>query len=629
VHSDRLFIEDPEAAEAAREVKAWLAASETSRALITCDRMLTLHPGDRLFEGLRLEAENKDREVRLEFVRRLTAELEKVPDLDARIESIRQALHRYPTETYLADLLENATARRDLFNAVITEARNEEHADSYGHALKRWYLIRELFPMMPGVDNEIRRVESLVDTQKRMKRRSEFVDAIFQLSSTGEYTRALYQCINALAEFPNDGGLLTLKSSIEEKAEHATELQNFVADGLTFLRAHEVDAALECFGKAKGFDQSNLQVRYLIGIALLEKARLLMQDDRRKLHLLLDEAKNFIPNPELQTLSFESYGAHDENWENSLVRIELPSTELQQHSVQPAPVEEAHEVPPPLVESTHPEPLPARPNGSFQKAALIGLVIFGALAIGWFLYVNGSTGDKASGAPSVQRVDINARPVGAEIFIDDKKVGETQAQAQLTRGNHTVSVILAGYESRTLPLDLGSEPKALQIDLRPLTMDMHVTADQPGGVVSVDDQPRGEITSNGVTISGVEPGVRFVKIQTPAAEIEFSVEFHPGKMPTPVDLPPREIANVLFAGSVDGKTRVQCNCAPAGLRVGDVAELMRADGLELPLEGQRPAELWMGKNRRKLTIHGSRSPAATIAVFSNPGAVSSPVQSGR
>jgi hypothetical protein len=495
--------------------------------------------------------------------------------------------------------------------------------------------------MTPGVESDIRRVESLADSQKRIKRRAEFVDAIFQLSSTGDYTRALYQCINALAEFPNDGGLLTIKTNLEEKAEHATELQKFVSDGLTFLRAHEVDAALECFGKARRFDQSNLQVRYLIGIALLEKARLVMHDDRRKLSVLLDEARSFIPNePELQTFSFESDEMPDENWEKSLVRIEHPATELMHHTThtaQPAIVEPVSEIPPresPRASQTdsasEARPIQTRENGALQKVALVGLVILGTLVIGWLLFTDRSTAEKPSESPSVvpsaQTVDISATPTGAEIFIDDRKVGESSAQAELARGNHTVMVSLAGYESRTLPLDLGSEPKALQVDLQPLLMDVHLTTDQSGSVVWMDDQPRGDITDNGITISEIEPGVHFIKIQTPDAEIELSFEFHPGKTPTPVSLPPRQVANVLFAGSADGKTRVHCNCVPAGLRVGDVAELMRTAGLELPLEGQHAAELWIGKSRRKLTIHGGRQPVATIDVFSSPGTVRSPVE---
>ena len=328
---DLFFSEDQKAADAAREIKACLTTGDTSKALFTCNRMLALHPENRLFEGLKLEAENREREIRLEFIRRLSAELEHESDLDARIKAIQQALIRYPTESQLLQLLKNATARRDLFNAVIAEARNEELADGYAGSLKRWYLLRELYPTLPGLEDEIRRVESLADSQRRMRRRAEFVDKIFQLSSTGEYTRAVYQCINALAENPNDAGLLSLKESIEEKAQHVTELQTFISEGVTFLQGHEVDAALEAFGKAKAFDQSNLQVRYLIGIALLEKARFVMSNDRRKLNLLLDEAKSFIPDhPQLQTLSFELDRLPDENWEKALVRVEHPGADLQE-----------------------------------------------------------------------------------------------------------------------------------------------------------------------------------------------------------------------------------------------------------------------------------------------------------
>ena len=59
--------------------------------------------------------------------------------------------------------------------------------------------------------------------------------------------------------------------------------------------------------------------------------------------------------------------------------------------------------------------------------------------------------------------------------------------------------------------------------------------------------------------------------------------------------------------------------AVQGLKVGDFAELIQAGGLEMPLvEGKHKAELWIGKNRRDFTIHRSRSPVATIAIFPPP-----------
>src|SRR5262245_44136352 len=59
VQYDQLFGTDKEAADAAREITGLMVSNETSKALIACDRMLSLYPGNRLFEGLRLEVENK------------------------------------------------------------------------------------------------------------------------------------------------------------------------------------------------------------------------------------------------------------------------------------------------------------------------------------------------------------------------------------------------------------------------------------------------------------------------------------------------------------------------------------------------------------------------------------------
>ena len=141
--------------------------------------------------------------------------------------------------------------------------------------------------------------------------------------------------------------------------------------------------------------------------------------------------------------------------------------------------------------------------------------------------------------------------------------------------------------------------------------------DQHEGTVWLDDQFQGELLDGGLTLTGIEPGLRLLRMSTPAGEIDMSFEFSPGMMPIPKTLPSREIANVLFVGSADEKTRVECNCVPAGLRVGQLAERIPSAGLEVPLlEGEHRAELWVGKTRRDLTIHGGRSPVVTIAVFS-------------
>lgn len=664
---DPVSIEAQEIAEAVREIKAWLAAGDTWNALQMCEQMLSSHPGNKLFAGLKLEVDDRERAVRLEFIRKLTSDLESL-DFDARIDAIQQALKRYPAESQLSQLLRNATARRDLFNSVIVEARNEELSDRYDESLKRWYLLRELYPAMPWLENEIRRIEALSDSQRRMKRRAAFVDAIFRLSSTGDYTGAIQQCVGALTEYPNDGGLLALKKTVEEKAQHVTEIQGFLAEGLTFLKGQETDAALESFAKAKAFDQSNLQIRYLIGIALLEKARVLMTNDRRKLNMLLDEAKSLMPNEAgLNAVSFLE-APPDDRWEESLVRIEHSESAMAQDIAQPPaasppvdvvaqppaappPVDVVPQPPAPLppfvvdpktstdkpaarpIATPAPKPTsipkpaqpltPAPPSEALRKVAIAGVVLIGVLLLAWFVFANRPASAGAPAAAPHANVEITATPEGVEIFIDGEKAGESQAQRQLTPGVHTVSASLAGYESQTMPLEFGSGSKALKIELQPTLLDLHIASDQPGAAVWMDDQSQGEVTEGGLTISGIQPGVRILKMQTPDGETEISFEFRPGEIPTLKSSPSPQSTKVLFVGSASGKSRVECNCVPAGLRVGKFAELIEAGGLEVPLsEGQNPAELWLGRNKRNLTIHGSsRSPVATIAMFSSTGTV--------
>ena len=85
-------------------------------------------------------------------------------------------------------------------------------------------------------------------------------------------------------------------------------------------------------------------------------------------------------------------------------------------------------------------------------------------------------------------------PEGAEILVDGQKVGDSQVQAALTRGTHTVTARLAGYDSQTLPVEIGSEATALQINLLPTLLNLNILTDQPGGTVWLDDVNRGEVT---------------------------------------------------------------------------------------------------------------------------------------
>jgi hypothetical protein len=146
---------------AAEQIKKRLASGKASEAIMICDYMLAANPGHALFTALKLEAEDQKRESRLEYIRTTSAEVENVSDLDLRVTMLQEATKRYPSESQLDDLLRNATAKRDLLNAVLAEARKAESRGMYAEALERLFIVREFHPSQPGLRGEIQRLKQL------------------------------------------------------------------------------------------------------------------------------------------------------------------------------------------------------------------------------------------------------------------------------------------------------------------------------------------------------------------------------------------------------------------------------------------------------------------------------------
>jgi hypothetical protein len=131
----------------------------------------------------------------------------------------------------------------------------------------------------------------------------------------------------------------------------------------------------------------------------------------------------------------------------------------------------------------------------------------------------------------------------------------------------------------------------------------------------MDNVPRGELSPEGLTISGVAPGIHQLTVSTPRGEVTTTFDFGPAKLPAPISLPARPAPAVLFIGSSNEKSRVECNCAPAQIRINDSQQSLEPGGLELDLvEGEYPAELSV-MGGKKLVIPGSRAPVAMVGLY--------------
>jgi hypothetical protein len=421
-------------------------------------------------------------------------------------------------------------------------------------------------------------------------------------------------CAKALEGFPGDAELLALRKHAEDKRERSGEIRKLIETGLELLENRQIDAALKEFRSVASLEPYNLQASKLIGVALLHKARMIMAADPVTANLLIEEARTLVPtHPDIETRSgeiakssgegpdaeqgkFEGQAPHSLNSEVGV----LPSNSLSA----PAPSEPV----------TFPRKFRFPYKPAFVCLLMLGVAGFAVLA---YKAVQQRRIAESAAVPLVvpTPLRISASPGAAEIAIDGKLSALSVLQTKLNPGSYTVTIKLAGYESKVLPLTLTSVPTSLDVKLRPIPLDLYVLTDQPNGRIWIDDEAKGNLTAAGMIISGMLPGEHKVSVRGPEGDATAIFDFQPGLPPAAVSLPTRRNPAVLFIGSSEEKSRVKCNCAPAAFTVGNSQQSLESGGLEMNLaEGEHQAELSI-LGRKRLNIRGSRAPIATVALY--------------
>lgn len=135
-----------------RTVRSHLAGGRFADAIAVCDEVLSGHDAPSIFAALKLEAEARDCDARLDYINKTRAALDGVADLNARVAVAQQAAMRYPGETLLSEMLQAARAKRDFVNGLIAQAKDAEARGRYDESLECWRTVRECHPLQPGVE---------------------------------------------------------------------------------------------------------------------------------------------------------------------------------------------------------------------------------------------------------------------------------------------------------------------------------------------------------------------------------------------------------------------------------------------------------------------------------------------
>jgi len=270
--------------------RRYLADKNFDKALEICNEYLNRYPTDALFQALKLEIEENKRQEYSSFLASVVQRADAEPDLDRRVNILKEAAERYPDETHFQQSLRLTRERRDLVNAIVARARQYEERGQFGDALSQWDILRNIHAQYPGIGFEVERLTRRRDEQVREEAKARWVAQIDQMRAAGDYARARELVRAALAEFPQDRELGGLDRLTQQDLERAKEAETWLQRGqkLCFERAY--GEGLEALRKASELDGSNPVIRAALLNALVEQARSVLGQDWRAAEPLILEA---------------------------------------------------------------------------------------------------------------------------------------------------------------------------------------------------------------------------------------------------------------------------------------------------------------------------------------------------
>jgi eukaryotic-like serine/threonine-protein kinase len=255
------------------DARRQLAEKNHARALEICDEYLNRYPSDPVFQALKLEAAELRRQDLSEFIFDVGRRVDAEPDLDRKVNILKEACERYPSEQQFQQALKLTRERRDLVLSIVAKARHYEEKNLFTEALGQWDTLRKIYPRYPGIDVEVDQLMKRRDRQAKEESKARLVDQVARLLDQGDFSRALDLVASARVEEPQDPELAGLERLARQGLDRSTEAQRICEQAQALFDQRKFADAVEILHGAQRLDPKNPAIRGVLVNALVEQAR--------------------------------------------------------------------------------------------------------------------------------------------------------------------------------------------------------------------------------------------------------------------------------------------------------------------------------------------------------------------
>ena len=285
------------------EARKLLADRNFVKALSTCQMYLAKYPTNAIFQALRYDIEEQQRQELSALIAQVDRQVEAEADLDKRVSILREALEQHPGEWHFERALRLVQDKRDLVNSIVARAHLHEEQAAFGDALNDWEILRTIYNQYPGLKFEVERLQKRRDQQARIESKTRLIEQIDSCLHSSDFDRAFELLKEGAKEFPNDEELQELEKHAQQGVARKTEAQRLIAEGQELCGQQKNSEGIPLLRQAYELDENDTIARAVLANALVEEAEALVEKDWRESEKLAKEAFDLNPShPMAKTL---------------------------------------------------------------------------------------------------------------------------------------------------------------------------------------------------------------------------------------------------------------------------------------------------------------------------------------